>query len=128
MNKDMETFEYTYSAQQQAEIERIRNKYLPKEDSPLEQLRKLDREVTQKGTIWSLVLGFVGTLIFGGGMSMCLLLGDAIVMVVIGVILGVVGAVVLGLAYPVYVKVTEKEKKRIAPRILELTEKMKTNM
>ena len=35
------SFEYTYSAQQQQEVERIRKKYLPKEESKMDQLRKL---------------------------------------------------------------------------------------
>ena len=41
-------FEYTYSAQQQTEVEAIRNKYLPKEEDKMAQLRKLHAIPTQK--------------------------------------------------------------------------------
>ena len=41
-----ETFEYTYSAKRQEEIEAIKNKYLPPKEDKMEQLRKLDTSVT----------------------------------------------------------------------------------
>ena len=42
------SFEYTYSAQQQQEVEAIRQKYLPKEEDKMEQLRRLHAIPTQK--------------------------------------------------------------------------------
>ena len=47
--EDRETFTYTYSAREQEEIEKIRQKYLPKAEDKMEQLRALDRNVTKKG-------------------------------------------------------------------------------
>ena len=41
-NKDT-AFVYTYSAQSNKEIEKIRSKYLPKEESKLEKLIRLDK-------------------------------------------------------------------------------------
>ena len=35
------SFEYTYSAQRQQEVEEIRKAYLPKEEDKMEQLRRL---------------------------------------------------------------------------------------
>lgn len=125
MENKKETFEYTYSAAQQDEIEKIRRKYLPKEDSTedkMELLRKLDRDVTKSGTIWGLVLGILGCLILGTGMSCCMVWADSLF--VIGIIVGVLGMVVIGLAYPVYAKITARERERIAPKILALTEEL----
>ena len=122
MQGNKETFEYTYSAEQQAEIEKIRAKYVPQTDSKLEQLRKLDASVTKPGTIIGIALGVIGCLILGGGMS-CSLLGEGIVFV-IGVILGSIGIVLMGFAYPMYKKITEKQRERIAPQILALTEEL----
>lgn len=122
MENNKETFEYTYSAEQQAEIEKIRSKYLPKTDDKLEQLRKLDAAVTKPGTIWGLVIGILGTLIFGGGMS-CTLVGGAELFVP-GIALGIVGIIFMIAAYPLYKKITEKERERIAPQILALTEEL----
>ena len=122
MENNNDRFEYTYSAMQQDEIERIRRKYMPKETDELDELRRLDAEVTRPGTIAGLVLGIVGTLIFGAGMSMALVWTDT--MLVAGVLVGIAGFVVLGMAYPMYHKITEKQRAKIAPKILELTEQM----
>lgn len=122
MENKNETFEYTYSAEQQTEIEKIKAKYLPKTDNKLEQLRRLDASVTQKGTVAGLILGITGCLTFGGGLSIVLLAGMEFL--VVGAILGVVGMAGMGLAYPVYKKITEKERERIAPQILALTEEL----
>lgn len=122
MEKNEESFEYTYSAKKQEEIEKIRQKYLPKQDTELEQLRKLDQQVTKKGTMYSIVIGIIGTLIFGAGMSMVLVWTDTLLLA--GVVIGVIGFAMLGTAYPVYMKITEKEREKIAPQILELTDRL----
>ena len=117
-----ESFEYTYSAKRQEEIERIRRKYMPKEEDKMELLRKLDRDVTKPGTIWSLVLGIVGCLVFGTGMSCVMMWADSLFTV--GIVIGIVGMMIMGMAYPVYVKVTVKQKEKLAPQILALTEEL----
>ena len=122
MEQNKDIFEYIYSAEQQVEIEKIRNKYLPKQEDKLEQLRKLDASVTKKGTIISIMLGIVGILAFGGAMSMILVVGNSLLLP--GVLLGVFGIVFMVVAYPIFSKVTEKERERIAPEILALTEEL----
>ena len=68
-----ERFEFTYSAPQQAEIKRIKEKYMPDTaQQKLEELRRLDRSVERPGISLSLLLGIVGTLVFGAGMSLAL--------------------------------------------------------
>lgn len=120
MERNKETFEYTYSAEQQAEIEKIRSKYIVKADDTLAQVRKLDESATNKGTMVGILIGLVGTLLFGGGMSMVLVIG--IEMLIPSILLGGPGIVAMVAAYPVYKKVIEKERERIAPQILALTE------
>jgi len=119
-NKD--SFSYTYSAGEQEEIKRIREKYLPKEADIMQQIRDLDKSVTTKGTVLSLILGVLGTLVMGLGMSMCLVWGEKLF--VMGVIIGVLGMAALSIAYPVYSYITKKEKERVAPLILSLTEEL----
>ena len=68
MENNKETFEYTYSAKQQQEIESIRKKYLPKEEDKMERIRKLDREAERPGMIASLATGVIGALMLGIGM------------------------------------------------------------
>lgn len=122
MENKKETFEYTYSAAQQAEIEKIKSKYISKEEDKLTRLRKLDASVTRPGTIAGIILGIVGCLVFGGGMSCCLVLGGNFLF--IGILIGVVGVGLMALAYPVYNKITIAEKERVTPLILALTEEL----
>lgn len=121
INKE-NTFEYTYSAKRQEEIEKIRNKYMEKEEDKMEQLRKLDQSVERPGTITSLVVGVIGTLIMGTGMSMCMVQGGPFF--VPGILIGMLGIAVLVLAYPVYKSMTKKQKEKLAPQILALSEEL----
>ncbi len=116
----MADFEYTYSAPEQEEIRRIREKYAPREESSLEKLRRLDAQAERPGTVVALVLGIVGTLIFGTGMCCCLVWG----MYLIGVAAGIVGAAVLAMAYPAYKRITQKQREKIAPQILAMTDEL----
>lgn len=122
-----ENFRYTYSAQQQKEVEAIRNKYLPKEEDKMEQLRKLHAMPAQKAQAASLAVGILGTLILGTGMSLAMTdLGAALgtLSMVLGIVVGIVGMVLVALAYPVYNRVLKKNREKIAPRILGLTDEL----
>lgn len=114
------SFEYTYSAPQQEEIKRIREKYLPKEMDKMEQLRRLDRAATGKGTSAALICGILGALILGLGMS-CVMVWNRFL---IGTVIGVLGIVPVVLAYPIYDRITKAEREKIAPEILRLTEEL----
>ena len=127
MENKEETFNFTYSAAQQEEIRSIRDKYLPKEESKLEQLRRLDRIPYRKAQSAALTVGILGSLILGLGMSICMtelggFLGGTAWFV--GIPIGVVGLLLVALAYPVYNRVLKKHRKRIAPEILRLTEEL----
>ena len=126
-HKDMnvsenKSFCYTYSAKQQAEIQRIREKYMPKTEDKMEQLRRLDASVTQKGCTISLIVGIISALILGIGMCFCMVWGDLLLLP--GIIIGVVGIAGVALAYPIYDRITKKERARIAPEILRLTDEL----
>ena len=121
------SFEYTYFAQQQKEVEAIRKKYLPKEEDKMEQLRKLHYSATQKAQAASIAIGVIGALILGTGMSLCMTeLGAALehFAMVIGVLAGLIGLIMVALAYPLFNYVLKKERKRIAPEILRLSEEL----
>ncbi len=118
-NKNADSFRYTYSAGEQEELKRIYSKYIPEEENKMELLRRLDAGVTRKATAHALIPGIVGALIFGAGMSCCMVWGGG--WFVPGIILGLAGLGVMGLAYPVYNNTLKKERTRIAPEILRLT-------
>ena len=116
------TFNYTYSGKEQAELEKIRKKYMPVEQDKLAYIKKLDKSVNNKATMWSIMVGVIGTLIMGTGMSLCMV--AAKVWMIAGIIIGVIGMAILAVAYPLYVKILKKERERIAPEILRLTEEL----
>ena len=121
---DKESFAFTYSAKQQKEVEKIRNKYLPKEENKMEQLIRLDKQTERPGTIASLAIGIMGTLILGLGMSCVLVWNSSIEVFVAGIIIGILGMGMAGLAYPIYKKITVKERIKVADQILALSREL----
>lgn len=131
-NNENSGFRYTYSAKEQAEIKKIREKYAPMEptEKKMERLRRLDAGVTHKARAVALTLGVLGTLILGFGMSLCMttmgkILGDYQDMaMVVGIPIGLVGCVLVSLAYPIYNLIVRRERRRVAPEILRLTDEL----
>lgn len=129
-DKDKEGFSFTYSAQEQEELKRIRQKYQLQKETKIDKLRRLDTGVTQKATMISLIIGIIGALVMGTGMSLSMTdLGESIGLVgtmgiMTGVIVGIVGIALVCLAYPIYNHILKKEREKIAPEILRLTEEL----
>lgn len=127
---EKETFQYTYSAKEQIEIQNIRKKYAAPEEDKMERLRRMDAGVTQKATIASLIPGVVGALLLGMGMSLTMSeLSQKLGMnqnmaMIVGIVIGMVGIVLICSAYPLYNHVIKKERAKIAPEILRLTEEL----
>ena len=118
----MEQFNYTYSAKQQDEVKKIREKYVVQEEDKMEQLRRLDQSVTQKSTMYSLVIGVIGALVMGTGMSCCMVWQG--VWFIPGIFVGIIGIALVGCAYPLYNHITKKEREKIAPEIIRLTDEL----
>lgn len=131
-NKEKDTFNYTYSVKEQEEIKAIRKKYAVQEktEDKMAQLRRLDAAVTQKATTVSLVFGIIGALILGIGMSLAMtdigkiigLLGGMAMLV--GILIGIVGIVLVCMAYPIHNCIIKKEREKIAPEIIRLTDEL----
>ena len=122
-----EGFSFTYSAQQQKEVEAIRKKYLPQEENKMEQLRKLHAIPMQKAQTVSLAVGVIGAIVMGTGMSLAMTeIGAAlgILAMILGVVVGVVGMVLVAAAYPLYNRVLKKQREKIAPEILRLSDEL----
>ena len=117
-------YSYSYSAQENKEIKRIREKYTePSErETKLEQLYRLDESVTKSAMAVSLTVGILGALILGLGMSCVMVWAEK--MFVPGIIIGIIGLIVTVLAYPIYKIKVEKKRKEIAPLIIKLTDEL----
>lgn len=131
-NQEKNGFTYIYSAGEQAELRRIRNKYTAPNESEdkMARLRRLDASVTNTAQAVALVFGVIGTLILGFGMSLCMtelaeILGShSDLAMVIGIPVGVVGGILASLAYPIYHAIVKAKRKKLAPEIIRLTDEL----
>ena len=131
-NNDNKGFSFTYSAEEQDELRRIREKYLTENEAEdkMARLRRLDASVSAKAQTVAIIIGVVGILILGFGMSLAMselseILGSNKDMaMLIGIIVGVFGGVLASLAYPIYNLIVKIERKKLAPEILRLTDEL----
>ena len=131
-NQEQSGFSYIYSAKEQAELKRIRNKYTAscETEDKMALLRKLDAGVTNTAHTVALIVGVIGTLTLGFGMSLIMtelaeslgISGDAAM--VIGIIVGIVGGILASLAYPIYNAIVKAKRKKLAPEIIRLTDEL----
>ncbi len=122
MDVNKGTFNYTYSAKQQREIELIREKYITPQPTKLEQLRRLDRKATKKGTVVSIAIGVTVILLMGLGMYFSMVCMGALFYP--GIALGLAGIALVAAAHPLFIRITKSERKKIAPEILRLTDEL----
>ena len=118
-------FNFKYTApteEERREIDSIRRQYIPKEktETKIERLRRLDALVKNTAIIWSLVLGVLGCLIFGLGLTMILEWN----IYFWGIALMVIGSAPMAVAYPVYKALLQKYKNRYGEEILRLSEEL----
>ena len=116
------TLNYTYSAARNKEVESIRNKYMPREESKIERLKKLDLRVQMAGTIESLCFGIVGALVFGIGM--CFFLDVFAGAAWLSALFMILGSLIMIPAYPIYRRIARKTKAELTPEILRLSEEI----
>ena len=124
MEEKKETFTYTYSAKEQEEIKKIRGKYTPptKEETSMEQLRRLDESATKGATVVSLIIGITSALILGIGMSCIMVWGNELF--IPGVLIGVVGIIGVIAAYPIYNHMVKRKREKLAPEIMRLSDEL----
>ena len=116
------SFTYNYSAARNKEVESIRRKYMPHEESKLEKLKRLDYRVQMAGMIEGLCFGIIGALVFGIGM--CFFLDVFAGAAWLTAILMICGTLLMILAYPIYRRIARKTKAELTPEILRLSEEI----
>ena len=127
METNKKAFHYTYSAEQQEEIRRIRKRYTAPEEDKMEQVRRLDRQATDAAQRWAIILGVIGALVLGLGMSLAMTdlavsLGSMAMYLAIPI--GLCGILLVSLSYPLYRRILKRQRQRIAPEILRLTDEL----
>ena len=109
-------------------VQKIRTQYTEKEHTGLDELKALDAKVKKPANIFGYTYGCVSAIVMGTGMSLVMtdigsVVGLASAMVP-GIAIGVVG---LGMAlstYPIYKRILNSRKKKYAPEIMALSEKI----
>lgn len=117
---------------QQFMAEKIRTQYMEKEQGELDTLRELDAKVRRPANVFAYTFGSISAIIMGGGMSLIMTdiaskLGIGADPLIPGILIGVAGMAMALVNYPIYKSILSKRKKKYAPEILALSEKIINN-
>lgn len=105
--------------------EAIAKDYIPKDDSKIVALRKLDAKAKLPATIFAYTFGIATTLLAGLGMCLAMkVIGGTTALMILGIIIGIIGFSGCGINYPVYKKILEKGKAKYAFEIVELAKEI----
>lgn len=122
-NSAAEKFTYTYSApteQERREINYIRDKYIERQPSKIDELKALDRKVKRIPKIVGATVGVIGTLIFGLGMAM-VLEWDIMLW---GIIVTIIGGASAAASYFLSKALFNRAKRKYKDRILKLSDEI----
>ena len=101
--------------------EAIAKDYVPKDNSKIVALKKLDNKAKLPATIFAYTFGIIASLIVGTGMCFAMqVIGSGIIAMVAGIIIGIIGFILCGINYPVYKRMLERDKAKYAYEIVEL--------
>ncbi len=113
-------------------VNKIRSQYIQNDKKELKELVNLDKKVKLRPSILAYVLGTIGALIMGFGMSLTMTnIGSTLGIkntMLIGTILGIIGIVICVINYPINNKYLEVRKAKFSTEILRLTDKLQRNM
>ena len=109
-------------------VQKIRTQYTEKQHTELDALKELDAKVKRPANVFAYIYGSVSAVVMGAGMSLVMTeigatIGLASAMVP-GIIIGVAGMSMALTTYPIYKKILNDRKKKYAPEILKLSEKL----
>ena len=109
-------------------VQKIRTQYTEKQHTELDELKALDAKVKRPANVFAYTYGSIAAIVMGAGMSLVMteigaILGLSNVMVV-GIVIGVVGMGMALTTYPIYKNILNSRKKKFAPQIMELSEKL----
>ena len=111
-------------------VQKIRTQYAEKEHTQLDELKELDAKVKRPANVFAYVFGSISAIIMGSGMSLAMteigvLLGlPQNLGMLIGIPVGLVGIGLVSAAYPVYNRTLKRERKKLAPEIIRLTDEL----
>lgn len=109
-------------------VEKIRSQYAAQEHTELDALKALDAKVKKPVKVFGYTYGSIGAVVMGAGMSLVMtdigtVLGMTATMVP-GIVIGISGLAMVATTYPIYKKILDSRKKKYAPQIMELSERV----
>ncbi len=104
------------------EVERIKAQYLPKVDTKMDELKRLDKKARLPAEIFGYAFGIAGALTLGTGM--CLAMKVISNLMPLGIVVGTLGIAMVTANYFLYHKILKSRKKKYAERILRLSEEI----
>jgi hypothetical protein len=109
-------------------VQKIRTQYIEKQHTELDELKALDAKVKKPANVFAYTYGAAGAIVMGAGMSLVMtdigsVVGLASAMVP-GIAIGVVGMGMALTTYPIYKRILNSRKKKYAPEIMALSEKI----
>ena len=115
---------------QQFMAQKSRTQYMEKTPSELDALRELDTRVKRPANVFAYTFGSISAIIMGAGMSLCVsdfakILGSyKDIAMLIGIFIGLMGGALAALAYAMYNIIVKRERKKVAPEIIRLTDEL----
>ncbi len=109
-------------------VQKIRTQYTEKENTQLDELKKLDAKVKKPANVFAYVFGSVAAIIMGSGMSLVMTdIGEMLGIensMFYGIAIGVIGMLMAIVNYPVFKKILASRRKKYADRIIALSNKI----
>lgn len=112
--------EFNPKKEDAAKAEAIRRRYMERGTTKLDRLQALDTKVKTPGIVTASIIGIIGALVMGAGMSNVMVWNN----MTIGLALGIPGLLMVCLAWPVYKMITGHRKKKYAKQIMELSDEI----
>lgn len=113
---------------QENQVRRIKNQYMGKENTKMDELKLLDKKVKRPANVFGYVFGSIGAIIMGAGMSLVMTDVGASIGVesamIPGIVVGCIGMLMATINYPIYKKILSSRRKKYAGRIVELSEEI----
>lgn len=109
-------------------VQKIRTQYTEKEHTALDELKAIDNEVKRPANIFAYTFGSISAIVAGAGMSLVMTdIGEMLGIgnnMLVGIIIGVIGLCAGALTYPIYKKILDSRKRKYAPEIMKISDKI----
>lgn len=113
-------------------VQKIRSEYTEKENTQIDELKALDAKVKRPAIRFAYVLGIIGSLVLGTGMTFTMnviesgtyfgfiTIGEN--MMIPGIIIGLIGILMVSINYPIYKRRLAARRKKYADKIIALSD------